>query len=75
MHWIAAKCLLNLLADKHNCITVCEDVHKNLRGSTCPSKVMIDNSTQFDDERGVTDMIQEQLQAAAAARFKIRNFC
>lgn len=70
------KCLLNLLADKqrHNYITVCEDVHENFRGPTCPSNVMLDNSTQFDDEREVTDMIEEQLQAAAA-RFKIQNFC
>lgn len=38
MHWIAAKCLLNLLADKqkHNYITVCEDVHENFMGPTCP---------------------------------------
>jgi hypothetical protein len=36
-------------------------------------KVMMDN-TQFDKEREVTDMIQEQSQAAAA-RFKIQNFC
>jgi hypothetical protein len=56
MHWIAAKCLLNLLADKqkHTYITVCEDVHKNFRGPTCPSKVIIDNSTQFDNEKQVT---------------------
>jgi hypothetical protein len=56
MQWIAAKCLLNLLADKqkYTCITVCEDVHENFRGPTCPSKVIIDNSTQFDNEKHVT---------------------
>jgi len=72
MHWIAAKYLLNLPADKqkHNYITVCEDVHENFRAPTCPSKVIIDDSTQFDNEKEVTYMIQEQSQAAAA-RFKI----
>jgi hypothetical protein len=70
------KCLLNLLADeqKHNYITVCEDVHENFRGPTGPSKVIIDNNTQFENEKEVTYMIQEQSQAAAA-RFKIQNFC
>jgi hypothetical protein len=53
MHWIAAKCLLNLLADKqkHSCIAVCEDVHENFRDPTCPSKVIVDNNTQFDSKR------------------------
>jgi hypothetical protein len=40
----------------------------------CPSKVIVDNNTQFDNEKEVTYMIQEQLQAAAA-RFKIQIFC
>jgi len=43
------------------------------RGPTYPSKDIIDNSTQFDTEKEVTYMIQEQSQAAAA-RFKIQNF-
>jgi len=75
MHWIAAKCLLNQLADKqkHNYITVCEDVHENFKGPTCLSKVIIDKSTQFDNEKEVTNMIQEQLHAAATG-FKIQNF-
>ena len=48
--------------------------HGQQHTKICPPQVIIDNSTQFDDEKEVTYMIPEQSQAAAA-RFKIQNFC